>query len=110
MMDFSAALSELKEGYRVTRAGWNVTGQYAVLQRGYPDGIAINANTAEATGLPEGTVCRFHQYLMLCMADGSSPSGTSFVPWQPTVRDILADDWFSASTDGTITWPDGTQA
>lgn len=102
MLDFSAALAELKDGYRATRVGWNATGQYVALQAGYPDGIGINANTAAATGMPEGTVCRFRPYLMLRTADGS------FVPWAPTVSDVLAEDWLSASPDGTITWPDGT--
>lgn len=102
-MDFGLALAELKEGLRITRAGWNATGQYVVLQRGYPDGIPINANTAAATGIPEGTIRVFRPYLMLHTADGS------FVPWQPTGSDVLAEDWFSADPDGTITWPDGTQ-
>lgn len=103
-MDFAGALQDLKDGYKVTRASWLPAGQYVVLQPGYPDGIAINANTSAATGIPEGTVRVFQPYLMLHTADGS------FVPWQPTVTDLLATDWFSASPDGgTITWtlPDG---
>lgn len=86
-MDFGAALAALRAGDRIARDGWNAAGQFVVLQKGYPDGIHINANTAEATGIPEGTVCRFRPYLMLHAADGS------FVPWAPTVSDVLADDW-----------------
>ncbi len=86
-VDFSQALIEAKSGSRISREGWNAAGQFAVLQAGYPDGIAINRNTAEATGIAEGTVCRFRPYLMLCTADGS------FVPWAPTVSDVLAEDW-----------------
>jgi hypothetical protein len=86
-MDFSDALRGLKSGQKITREGWNAPGQFVVLQRGYPDGIAINANTAAATGIPEGTVCRFRPYLMLHTAD------ESFVPWAPTVTDTLAEDW-----------------
>lgn len=86
-MDFSTALDDLKNGMRLAREGWNAAGQFVVLQKGYPDGIQINANTAEATGIPEGTVCRFRPYLMLRTADGS------FVPWAPTVSDVLAEDW-----------------
>ncbi|MFI6495953.1 DUF2829 domain-containing protein [Nonomuraea typhae] len=85
--DFGEALQWLRSGYRVTRRGWNANGQYVVMQDGYPEGIAINANTARATGLAEGTVCRFRPYLMLHTTDGS------FVPWQPTVSDVLAEDW-----------------
>lgn len=86
-MDFGQALAALKAGGKVTRDGWNAVGQYAVKQDGYPQGIAINGNTARATGLPEGAVCVFRPYLMLHTADGS------FVPWQPTVSDVLAEDW-----------------
>lgn len=84
---FSRALDVLKAGGSVSRSGWNGKGMYVVLQKGYPDGIAINANTAEATGLPEGTVCSFLPYLMLCTADGT------FVPWVAYQSDLLAEDW-----------------
>lgn len=86
-MDFGYALTRLRGGDRVTRKGWNAAGQWVVLQKGYPEGVAINANTADATGIPESTVCIFRPYLLLRTADGS------FVPWQPTVSDALAKDW-----------------
>ncbi|MFE6284341.1 DUF2829 domain-containing protein [Streptomyces sp. NPDC057877] len=86
-MDFGEALKALKEGARVTRPGWNGKGMYVVHQKGYPDGIPINANTAQATGIPEGTVCVFRPYLMMRTADGS------FVPWVISQTDALADDW-----------------
>lgn len=60
---------------------------FVVYQKGYPDGIAINANTAQATGLPEGTVCMFRPYLMLKTPDDS------FVPWVISQEDALAEDW-----------------
>lgn len=84
---FDRALVHCRRGKKVSRDDWNASGQYVVYQRGYPDGIPINANTAMATGIPEGTVCVFRPYLMLCTADGS------FVPWAPTVSDVLARDW-----------------
>jgi uncharacterized protein DUF2829 len=59
------------------------------IKKGYPDGIPINENTAEATGLPEGTVCAFLPYIMLKTAVFS----TTFVPWVPSQADILANDW-----------------
>ncbi len=90
-MDFSGALKLIKDGHRFRREGWNAGGQWVVLQRGYPNGIAINQNTAEATGIPEGTVKVFRPYLMLHTADGS------FVPWAPTVSDVLAEDWYLAT-------------
>lgn len=86
-MNFGEALSFLKDGFRVARSGWNGKGMYVVLQAGYPDGIPINKNTAEATGLEQGTVCVFRPYLMMCTVDGS------FVPWVISQTDALADDW-----------------
>ncbi len=85
--DFSKALVDCRLGAKITRPSWNGNGAFVVYQRGYPNGIPINANTAEATGIAEGTVCIFRPYLMLCCSDGS------FVPWQPTVSDVLATDW-----------------
>jgi len=73
---------------RVARSGWNGKGMWVVLQAGYPDGIPINGNTALATGIPEGTVCKFRPYLMMRTADGS------FVPWVASQTDLLADDWY----------------
>lgn len=86
-MDFGAALNALRAGARVTRAGWNGQGMYVAYQAGYPDGIAINANTAASTGQPEGTVCVFRPYLLMRTVDGS------FVPWVASQTDLLARDW-----------------
>jgi hypothetical protein len=86
-VNFGKALDQIKTGHALTRKGWNAEGQFVVYQKGYPDGIGINANTAEATGSPEGTVCRFRPWLMLRTVDGS------FVPWAPSVSDVLAEDW-----------------
>lgn len=91
-MDFSKALVQLRLGDKISREGWNAPGQYVVYQAGYPQGIAINANTAFATGIAQGTVCVFRPYLMLRTADGS------FVPWAPSVSDVLALDWLAAPT------------
>jgi hypothetical protein len=89
MMNFGQALQSLKnaEGVKIARAGWNGKGMYIVLQAGYPDGIAINKNTAEATGIAEGTICKFHPYLMMKAVDGS------FFPWNPNQLDMLSEDW-----------------
>lgn len=86
-MDFSAALRQCKNGNKITRTGWNGPGQYVVYQAGYPDDIAINENTARATGIEQGTVCRFAPYLMMRNAQGV------FVPWLASQGDLLADDW-----------------
>jgi len=87
-MNFGEALDHLTtDRTRVTREGWNGRGMFIVYQAGYPDGIAINANTAQATGIAEGTVCRFQPYLMMKTVDGG------FVPWVASQSDLLADDW-----------------
>lgn len=86
-MGFGGALAALRAGKKVTRDGWNGQGVFVVHQAGYPDGIAINANTASATGIPEGTVCTFRPYLMMRTVDGD------FVPWVASQTDLLADDW-----------------
>jgi Protein of unknown function (DUF2829) len=86
-VDFGAALTALRTGGKLARTGWNGAGMFIVLQAGYPDGIAINDNTAKATGIVEGTVCRFRPYLMMFTAQAD------FVPWVASQTDVLAEDW-----------------
>jgi hypothetical protein len=86
-MDFGEALGHLRAGRRLRPSRWEGTGKFVVLQRGYPEGVPINANTAVALDLPEGTTCRFRPYLLKRTIDGS------FVPWVPTQGDILGSDW-----------------
>ena len=86
-MDFSAALRNCKDGFKISRDGWNGPNQYVVYQRSYPDGVAINVNTADALHLPIGTVCVFAPYLLMRNAQGV------FVPWQASQGDLLAEDW-----------------
>lgn len=86
-MDFSEALRRVKGGEAIQRQGWNGKGMFVVLQKGYPEGIAINSNTANALNLPVGTILRFHPYLMMRTATGD------YVPWLASQTDILADDW-----------------
>ncbi len=87
MADFSWALAELRAGRLVAREGWNGKGQWLALPRAYPRGIPIDKNTAEATGIPEGTVCRFLPYIIVRTVDGA------FVPWQASQTDVMAEDW-----------------
>lgn len=86
-LGFYGALEAVRYGKKIQRIGWNGRGMFVVYQKGYPEGIAINKNTAEATGLPEGEVHKFLPYLMMCTATGD------FVPWLPSQSDILAYDW-----------------
>jgi hypothetical protein len=85
--DIGWAVSCMRAGGRVARAGWNGKGMYIAYQAGYPDGIPINENTARATGEPLGAVRRFLPYVGMRTADGS------FVPWLCSQTDLLATDW-----------------
>ncbi|RFB35754.1 DUF2829 domain-containing protein [Brevibacillus sp. VP] len=76
-----------EERIRVARKGWNGKDMFLVYQAGYPDGIPINKNTTEATGIQEGTVCKFQPYIMMKTTDGS------FVPWGASQTDLLSTDW-----------------
>lgn len=86
--NFSWALQWLKDGHKVSRLGWNGRGMFVVLQKGYPDGIPCNKQTAEAWGLKEGELFRCEPYLQIKMVNGSHSM------WQPSVSDCLSDDWF----------------
>jgi len=81
------AIEKLKEGLKLQREGWNGKNMFIVYQKAYPDGIAINQNTAQAIGEPVGTVHKFLPYLMMRTAGGE------FVPWLASQTDILAEDW-----------------
>ncbi len=85
-MNFGEAIEGLKNGKKLSRDGWP-PGMFVVFQKGYPHGIPINKNTAEATGIPEGTVCKFGPYLMIRGAD------SVFLPWTASQADMLAEDW-----------------
>ena len=87
-MDIGQAVGAMKAGKKVCRAGWNGKGMWIVYQKAYPDGIPINQNTAEATGIPQGTIQKFLPYVMMRTVDGA------FVPWLCSQTDLLADDWW----------------
>lgn len=89
-LTFSEALEQLKDGRKVTRARWTDAegrDQWIVRQDGYPQGIPLNRNTAQATGLPEGSEQKFAPYYMLYTIY------STFVPWTPGHGDLNADDW-----------------
>lgn len=86
-MNFGLAIEAAKMGHKITRRGWNGKGMWVVYRTGYPEGIPCNKNTAEAVGIPEGTLFKVRPYLqMKCVDD-------SFQMWLASQSDILADDW-----------------
>lgn len=52
-MTFGIALELCKKGVKVAREGWNGKGLFVVYQKGYPQGIPCNKQTAEAWGMNE---------------------------------------------------------
>lgn len=86
-LTFSEALTALKEGKKVSRAGWNGKGMYVTMKSGYPDGIACNEATAKAHGIEVGTRITYCPYLEMKTADNK------LVPWLASQTDILAEDW-----------------
>ena len=87
-MTFGDALLVLKQGKRVARKGWNGKNMSVAYQKGYPDGIPCNKNTAEAWGMQEGELFKCRPYLQMRCADGT------FQMWLASQSDILADDWY----------------
>ena len=77
----------IKKGFRVARKGWNGKGMFVVFQKGYPDGIPCNKQTAEAWGISEGDLFKCNPYLQIRCVDGSHSM------WVPSINDCLAEDW-----------------
>lgn len=86
-MTFGIALELLKKGCKVARTGWNGKGMFVVYQKGYPNGIPCNKQTAEAWGINEGDLFKCNPYLQIKNVDGSHSM------WVPSINDCLAEDW-----------------
>lgn len=86
-MNFGQALEHLKAGRKLQREGWNGKDMFVVYQKGYPQGIKCNKQTAEAWGLQEGDLFKVDPYLQIRKADGSHAM------WVPSIGDVLAEDW-----------------
>ena len=87
VMDFGQALDHMKGGRRMTRIAWNDRAIGVVYQKGYPEGIPCNANTASAWGMDIGDLFKCEPYLQISTADGSHRM------WAPCADDCLATDW-----------------
>ena len=83
--DFGWALKMLKQGKHVARSYW--VGMCVTYQKGYPDGIACNKQTAEAWNIQEGSNFKLQPYLQIRMFDGS------YSMWTPSIDDCLSNDW-----------------
>lgn len=86
-MKFGQVLEEAIKGEKIFRLGWNGKGMFVVYQKGYPQGIPSNKQTAEAWGHKEGDLFKVEPYLQIKNAQGSHAM------WVPSIGDILAEDW-----------------
>ncbi|SMC38308.1 DUF2829 domain-containing protein [Papillibacter cinnamivorans] len=89
-INFGLAIEAAKMGKRISRAGWNGKGMFVVYQKGYPNGIPCNEQTAKAFGYELGSTFICRPYLQMRCADGTHQM------WLASQSDILADDWFIA--------------
>lgn len=86
-MDFGEALNFLRAGDSLARTGWNGKGMFIILQKGYPEGVPANLNTATALKIEEGTMVKILPYIHFKTANGE------LVPWVASHSDLLAEDW-----------------
>jgi hypothetical protein len=94
MMDFSEALMALKQGKRLTRAGWNGKGMWIVLMpelrlpphSSQEPGAKVNDRTAKHIGVD--TPLNSRPYFAMWTAQGEWQPG-----WLATQADLLAEDW-----------------
>ena len=86
-MNFGEAIEEMKAGKRLARNGRNGKNMFVVYQKGYPDGIPSNKQTAEAWRMEEGDLFKCEPYLQIKMVNGSHAM------WAPSINDVLAEDW-----------------
>lgn len=84
---FEDVLKLVKNGSKISRKGWNGKGMFVVYQKGYPEGIPCNEQTANSWGLNKGDIFKCEPYLQIQMVNGSHSM------WVPSINDILADDW-----------------
>ena len=84
--NFSTALNVLKNGGKVARINWNGKGMFAyyVPKAEYP---AMTEVGKEIASLGNGETVPYRAYLALKTVDNDVAC------WQPSVSDILADDW-----------------
>jgi len=77
-MDFSEALTSLKAGKRVARAGWNGKGMWLVLVEAKRGGHWINQAVYDT---------------MAYIGMKPAGDGVAIVPWLCSQTDMLAEDW-----------------
>jgi hypothetical protein len=86
-MTFGDALTALKIGNRVARAGWNGKGMFLVLVPG--SSFPVTADRPFGKAAPElvGQTVEYRSHIDMFTVD------RQFVPWVASQTDMLADDW-----------------
>lgn len=88
MMTFEQALSALKDGKRLARAGWNGKDMFVFLV----PGSHFVVNRPPLLGIyPDGTEIDYHAHIDMKTAQGY------VVPWLASQADLLAADWVEVS-------------
>lgn len=83
-MNFSDALTRLKNGQCVAREGWNGKNMFIFLV----PGSHFEVSRPPLLGIfPEGTPIDYHAHVDMRTANGQ------IVPWLCSQTDLLADDW-----------------
>lgn len=83
-MNFGHALTALKAGAKVRRAGWNGKGMFLFLV----PGSTFQVNRPPLLGIyPEGTTINYHAHIDMKTAQDT------VVPWLASQTDVLAEDW-----------------
>lgn len=94
VIDFGRAISYLKEGKKVARAGWNGKGMWIVLMEGMKlpafssQELEKKVNDRTAQFIGKDTPLDTLPYIAMWTADGKWLPG-----WLASQTDILAEDW-----------------
>ena len=84
-MNFEEALAKIKQGHRLAREGWNGKGMFVFLVNG--SNFAVNREPLLSI-FGQGTEITYRPHI-----DLAASNGTVGV-WQPSMGDVLADDWY----------------
>lgn len=83
-LDFSEALTHVKAGKKVCRAGWNGKAMFVFLV----PGSTFKVSRPPLLGIyQEGTEIDYHAHIDMRTANGQ------IVPWLASQTDLLAEDW-----------------
>lgn len=84
-MDYPEALSHLKKGKRIRRAGWNGKGMFLFH---VPATDVPSSNYQQLDGIfPQGSMVGINAWIAMKTVDNT------IVPWLCSQTDALSDDW-----------------